>query len=74
MSDNLDEILARSVDLGQNDSQGSLDGRNLIVEEEREKLGCLIFRHNAKLRMYWDLFIIILALYNCITIPTEVAF
>ena len=33
-----------------------------------------MWRHNNKLRMNWDLFIILLALYNCILIPFNVAF
>ena len=34
----------------------------------------LIFKHNSKNRIRWDLFIIILALYNCIMIPMNVSF
>ncbi len=45
-----------------------------VVEDEQEKLGCLIFSHNSKFRMRWDLIVILLALYNCVSIPFEVAF
>ena len=43
-------------------------------DNQQEKLGCLIFRHNSKFRMNWDLIVIVLAIYNCISIPYEVAF
>ena len=33
-----------------------------------------MLRHNSRFRLRWDLLIILLALYNCITIPYEVAF
>ena len=33
-----------------------------------------MWRHNNKVRMNWDLLIILLALYNCIMIPFNVAF
>lgn len=41
---------------------------------ESEKRMCCMFHHNSKFRMRWDLYIIGLALYNCVTIPYEVAF
>ena len=31
-------------------------------------------RHNQKAKMWWDLFIIVLALYNCLSIPYEVCY
>lgn len=33
-----------------------------------------IMRHNAKFRMRWDLIVIVLALWNCVVIPLNVAF
>jgi len=38
------------------------------------KLGKYMVRHNSKFRMRWDLLIIIVALWNCIFIPLNVAF
>ena len=76
-SDNLDEILAKSIDFDQDSNsmdQKSMLAKGLILDDEREKLGRLIFSHNSTLRMRWDLFIILLALYNCVSIPFEVAF
>lgn len=31
-------------------------------------------RHNSRFRLRWDLLVIFLALYNCVSIPFEVAF
>ena len=33
-----------------------------------------MWRHNNKIRMNWDLLVIMLALYNCVMIPFNVAF
>lgn len=33
-----------------------------------------ILRHDSKFKTYWDLFIILLVIYNCLTIPLGVAF
>ena len=33
-----------------------------------------MIRHSDDIRMYWDIFIIILTLYNCIAIPFETSF
>lgn len=33
-----------------------------------------LFRHNNKWRMNWDLYIMLLAIWNCISIPVDVAF
>ena len=33
-----------------------------------------MMRHNGKLRLRWDLLIILLTLYNCLSIPFNVAF
>ena len=38
------------------------------------KLGWTIMSHKSKFRMRWDLLVILLALYNCVSIPFEVAF
>lgn len=35
---------------------------------------CCIIRHDNKWRLRWDLLIILLALFNCISIPLEVSF
>jgi hypothetical protein len=39
-----------------------------------EKLGCCMVNHNNKWRMRWDLYVMLLAIWNCISIPFEVAF
>ena len=41
---------------------------------EEKKLERFIIRHNSKFRMRWDLFIIVLVLYNCVLIPFQLAF
>ena len=33
-----------------------------------------MLRHNSKFRLRWDLIVIFFALYNCVSIPYEVAF
>lgn len=38
------------------------------------KTSKLLFRHKDSFRLYWDLFIILLALYNCFSIPIQVSF
>lgn len=38
------------------------------------KMPKYIIKHNGKLRMKWDLCVIILALYNCVMIPMNVSF
>ena len=40
----------------------------------KQKLGKCIFRHNGPFRLRWDLIIILFTVYNCISIPYEVAF
>ena len=37
-------------------------------------LAPLLVHHNAKWRMNWDLYVMLLAVYNCMSIPFEVAF
>ncbi len=44
------------------------------MDEKKEKIGCLMMSHKSKFRMRWDLIVILLALYNCVSIPFEVAF
>lgn len=40
----------------------------------KEKIPRCMCRHNQKAKLRWDLFIIFLALYNCVMIPFEFAF
>lgn len=40
----------------------------------KKKIGRCMCRHNQKAKMRWDLLIIILALYNCVSIPYEVGY
>ena len=37
-------------------------------------LAPLVVHHNARWRMNWDLYVMLLAVYNCMSIPFEVAF
>lgn len=43
-------------------------------DEQKEKLAKCMMRHNSKFRLRWDLIVIFFALYNCVSIPYEVAF
>lgn len=42
--------------------------------EEKKRKGRCILKHNAIFRLRWDLFIMILAIYNCVSIPFNAAF
>jgi hypothetical protein len=44
------------------------------VSKSAVKLPWYVFGHDTKLRLRWDLFIILLALWNCIYIPFDAAF
>lgn len=44
-------------------------------QDENEKLTAKCYvNHNGKFRMRWDLFVILLVIYNCISIPFDVSF
>lgn len=53
-------------------AQNKLDKKNTV--ERVAITECLIIRHDDKWRLRWDLLIILLALWNSISIPLEVAF
>ena len=72
-SDNLDDILNERLDLNLDEGLDSDDNKQ-IIDEKKEKLGFLMMSHKSKFRMRWDLIVIFLALYNCVSIPFEVAF
>lgn len=42
--------------------------------EEKKRKGKCIMKHNSQFRLNWDLFIMLLAIYNCISIPFVAAF
>jgi competence protein ComGF len=42
--------------------------------EEKKRKGKWIIKHNSHFRLRWDLFIMLLAIYNCISIPFNAAF
>ena len=42
--------------------------------KEQVKIPKFTLKHNDKYRMKWDIFIMVLALWNCISIPFDVAF
>lgn len=42
--------------------------------EEKKRKGKCILKHNSQFRLRWDLFIMLLAIYNCISIPFNAAF
>ena len=46
----------------------------IMKEKEEERIPWYIIRFNSRFRVYWDLFIILLAIYNCILIPIDVGF
>lgn len=72
-SENYDEILNQQIDLDANDSNESEDD-NKLVDDQKENIGWTLMSHKSKFRMRWDLVVILLALYNCVSIPFEVAF
>jgi len=41
---------------------------------KQTKVSKWLFRHNDNIKMKWDIFVILLAFYNCISIPFDVAF
>ena len=43
-------------------------------EARPQGAGKYVLRHDSKFKTYWDLFIILLVIYNCLTIPLAVAF
>lgn len=47
--------------------------REQVKQEEKQERKCII-RHNSSFRNRWDLFIILVVLYNIIQIPFEIAF
>ena len=51
-----------------------LDIGHLKISDREPITECCIIRHDNKWRLRWDLLIILLALFNCITIPLEVSF
>ena len=56
----------------------SVDSSDLSEEEnnkhQKQKLQKLMFRHNSPVRMKWDLAVMSLAIYNCLSIPFDAAF
>ena len=47
---------------------------NVKFKKELLQLPRLMWHHDSRFRMQWDLFVMVLALYNCIMIPYNVAF
>jgi len=47
---------------------------NLNQNIAKKKISRCMCRHNQKAKMRWDLLIIVLALYNCLSIPYEVCY
>ena len=54
------------------------DDKDNVVEEKNEKFvekfPSYIIRGSSSSRLRWDLYVILLVLYNCISIPLEIAF
>lgn len=69
--ENPDDILKIKVDLG-NDDDLALENLNQNIA--KKKISRCMCRHNQKAKMRWDLMIILLALYNCLSIPYEVCY
>ena len=40
----------------------------------RKKIGKCMLRHDNKLKAFWDLYIIVFVLWNCISIPLQISF
>lgn len=45
-----------------------------VVTKQAVSVPWYIIRYDSRFRVYWDLFIILLAVYNCILIPIDVGF
>ena len=58
-------------DSASSNSDAELDARKV---KEVEELGPYLIRHNNPKKMKWDLFVMLLAVWNCFSIPFEVAF
>jgi hypothetical protein len=52
-------------------TQGSVDPLIEIIKARDERF---IISHTGKFRIRWDLWIIMLVIYNCVQIPIEIAF
>ena len=61
------------LDLEEEDVEELQEEEEHVTVEFKKPQKCLI-RHNSKFRIRWDLYIIVLVLYNCILIPIELAF
>lgn len=76
-SSNESQILNKEIIFEHAESSKFSDHKITAVRAEatiKQELPKYMFHHNNKWRMRWDLFIIVLALYNCISIPLNVAF
>ena len=67
------------------DLSGHYDFDNLDMEHSsgimqekkissRKKIGKCMLRHDNKLKAFWDLYIIVFVLWNCISIPLQISF
>ena len=66
-------LLYQAINFSQEESFNTqLKGR--IKFNSVQKQYKYTIRYNSKFRSYWDLFIIILSIYNCIILPLEIGF
>lgn len=71
--EDIEKILQQKVDLKDGDEdEGDVD-KKINDALKKEKVWCMCW-HNQKMKMWWDLIVIILAIYNAIMIPFEFAF
>ena len=73
MNQNLDDDALMNVKLDLGDEENSQVIRKDVAKVE-ERIPPWIIRSNSIWRLRWDLFVILLVIYNCISIPLEIAF
>eukprot|EP00347_Sterkiella_histriomuscorum_P006771 403351490 len=69
-----DNLLQKALAIEDNDFNSFMEKTQDLTVQQKTKLPILIFSYKSKYRMYWDLVIILLALYNCIMIPIEISY
>jgi hypothetical protein len=78
-SESGDDIMNYEINLGGQSKAAGAGSRleskmRTKMKKEKLELPGLMWRHDSSFRMKWDLFVMSLALYNCIMIPYNVAF
>lgn len=73
-------MIKQKIDLsGHYDIDNSQNEKSESLMQEkkgssRKKIGRCMLRHDNKLKAFWDLYIIVFVLWNCISIPLQISF